>query len=99
VNGLGWQSDLVLCPRFPDAAANRAQQGPVAPVPGKIVLVEVALGQEVAAGDLLIVLEAVKVEHRIVAERQGIVTAILVAAGDNVDAHQVLVELEAGGDD
>jgi len=52
-------------------------------------------GQEVAAGDGLLVLEAMKMEHRIVADAAAIVTEVHVEPGDQVEVHQVLVTLEA----
>ena len=73
--------------------------GPVAPVPGTVAAVEVAAGQVVAAGQTLVVLEAMKMEHRIVADSDGVVDEVLVAPGQSVDAHQVLVTFASGGND
>jgi biotin carboxyl carrier protein len=66
----------------------------VAPMPGKVLQVLVRTGQEVAAGDGLLVLEAMKMEHRIVAEAPATVRAVHVESGQMVDAGAVLVELE-----
>ena len=80
--------------RFADpGAAGVAGAGPVAPVPGTIVSVEVAAGDTVEPGQVLVVLEAMKMEHRIEAHAKGTVDAVLVAPGDRVDAHQLLVRL------
>ena len=70
-------------------------------MPGAVVRVEVAEGDEVAAGDLLLVLEAMKMEHPVLAPAAGTVTSLAVAAGQQVDAGQVLavVESSGGGDD
>jgi len=67
----------------------------VSPMPGKIVKVAVRPGDAVAARDLLIVLEAMKMEHRIEASRDGIVSAVNVEPGAVVRGGATLVELEA----
>jgi propionyl-CoA carboxylase alpha chain len=65
----------------------------VAPLPGTVAAVEVGAGDTVTAGQVLVVLEAMKMEHRLDATVDGTVAEVLVAAGDRVDAHQVLVRL------
>ncbi len=93
VNSLLGQSTFRLVPRFGDHTVDTAAGGPQAPVPGRVVAVAVGPGATVAAGDVLVVLEAMKVEHRVVAAADGVVDEVLVAVGDNVDAHQLLVRL------
>ncbi|HKU67992.1 MAG TPA: acetyl-CoA carboxylase biotin carboxylase subunit [Candidatus Baltobacteraceae bacterium] len=66
----------------------------VAPMPGKIVKIAVRDGDSVSMHDLLIVLEAMKMEHRIEAPGDGTVRAIHVRDGDIVSADTVLVELQ-----
>jgi biotin carboxyl carrier protein len=66
----------------------------VAPMPGKVLQVLVRVGQHIVAGDGLLVLEAMKMEHRIDAEAPATVRAVHVADGQMVDAGLVLVELE-----
>lgn len=66
----------------------------VAPMPGKVLQVLVRAGQHIAAGDELLVLEAMKMEHRIAAEAAATVRAVHVADGQMVDAGIVLIELE-----
>ncbi|RQH00412.1 acetyl-CoA carboxylase biotin carboxylase subunit [Natrarchaeobius oligotrophus] len=61
---------------------------------GTILDVAVAEGDEVAAGDVLVVLEAMKMENDIVASRGGTVTQIAIAEGDSVDMGDTLVVLE-----
>ena len=56
--------------------------------------VHAAAGDEVADGDLLVVVEAMKMEHRLVATSAATVGDVLVAAGEKVDAGQLLVTLE-----
>ncbi|PCR89786.1 acetyl-CoA carboxylase biotin carboxylase subunit [Natrinema ejinorense] len=61
---------------------------------GTILDIEVEEGDEVAAGDVLVVLEAMKMENDIVASRGGTVTQIAIEEGDSVDMGDVLVVLE-----
>ena len=64
-----------------------------APLPGTIKQVCVSVGQEVAVGDTVVVMEAMKMENNITAEFAGKVTAVKVAVGDQVQSGQALVEL------
>jgi methylmalonyl-CoA carboxyltransferase small subunit len=64
-----------------------------APLSGTVARVLVEDGQEIAEGDVVVVLEAMKMETEITAPRQGTVSSVLVAAGDAVTGGQVLVEL------
>lgn len=65
-----------------------------APLPGVITSIEVAVGQEVSAGDTVVVLEAMKMANNIEAEKSGKVTAICVKQGESVmeDAPLVVIE-------
>jgi len=65
-----------------------------APMPGVVSTVAVAAGQEVQAGDVLLSIEAMKMETAIHAESDGIVAEVLVKAGDQIDAKDLLVVLE-----
>ena len=60
---------------------------------GRVTQVLIEAGSEVAAGALLVVLEAMKMEHQIRAPRAGIVGALHAKAGDQVAARQCLVEM------
>lgn len=82
-------------PRFATHADASAGTGPSAPVPGTVVAVEVSAGDSVAEGQTLVVLEAMKMEHRIVAPSAGVVAEVLAGVGQAVDAHQLLVKLHA----
>lgn len=84
--------------RFPDSDSAAGGAGPSAPVPGTIAAVLVEPGVTVAAGDTVVVLEAMKMEHRITADADGVVDEVLVAVGDSVEAHQVVVRLIVGED-
>lgn len=66
-----------------------------APVVGRIVSIDAAPGQAVRAGQQLAVVEAMKMEMVVSAERAGRVVRVLVAVGDQVDAGQALIHLEA----
>src|SRR5205814_7885386 len=100
---------LTELPRFPDPVTgpDRARRpgtaGPdarhpagslVAPLPGTVGRVAVAAGQRVAAGDLLLTLEAMKLEHPVLAPHAGTVAAVPVSVGQQVDAGAVLVVIE-----
>ena len=65
-----------------------------APMPGKITQVLVRPGDSVNAGDGLVILEAMKMETRLLAEAAGSVSEVRVAPGDMVDGGQVLVVLD-----
>ena len=82
------------------APLKAAQAGPsdgriIAPMPGRVLAVDVTTGQTVAAGDRLLVLEAMKMEHRIAARAAGVVTAVNIATGDQVADGMLLVEIGA----
>jgi biotin carboxyl carrier protein len=66
-----------------------------APMPGLVVKVEVAVGDVVAPGQGLVVMEAMKMENELKSEGAGRVTRIHVEPGSTVEKDQVLVELEA----
>jgi propionyl-CoA carboxylase alpha chain len=87
----GGQVDLQELPRFPDAAAEETAGACVAPMPGIVVEVAVAPGAHVKAGDLLVVLEAMKMEHRLTAAVDGTVEAVRVAVREQVGHDDVLV--------
>ena len=65
-----------------------------APMPGLVKAVFAKAGQSVAEGDRLAVLEAMKMEHALLAARDGVVAEVLVAAGDQVEAGAALIRLE-----
>jgi biotin carboxyl carrier protein len=66
-------------------------QGVRAPIPGKVVSVAVELGQEVKAGQPVVVLEAMKMQNQICAETSGRVEGVHVAAGTTVEGGQLLL--------
>lgn len=62
-----------------------------APLPGTVVAVRVEPGQGVSSGDVLVVLEAMKMQNEIISPRTGVVKEVLVARGDTVGLGDVLV--------
>jgi acetyl/propionyl-CoA carboxylase alpha subunit len=82
-------------PRFPELATRVVAGGLIAPMPGKVVKVLVSEGQDVAAGAALVVLEAMKMEHTVRAADAGIVRAIHVAVGDQVEMDRLLAVVTA----
>ncbi|MEM9576058.1 MAG: biotin carboxylase N-terminal domain-containing protein [Pseudomonadota bacterium] len=77
-------------------AEDSAQQGNVieAPMPGLVKLLAVSAGEPVQAGARLAVLEAMKMEHSLLASRDGVVAEVLIVEGAQVSAGQALVVLE-----
>jgi biotin carboxyl carrier protein len=90
-------SVLAEQPRFPLHEAHVAPGSLVAPMPGTVVRVEAAAGGAVSAGQVLVVLEAMKMEHSVRAPHDGTVAEILVSAGQAVDQGAVLVVLDEAG--
>ncbi|MBB4684526.1 ATP-binding protein [Amycolatopsis jiangsuensis] len=81
---------LTAVARFADPEAALAAGSLVAPMPGTVVRVAVAAGDTVAAGDPLLWLEAMKMEHRISAPADGVVAELPVEAGQQVEVGTVL---------
>ena len=93
-----WSTQWREQPRFADREAQAGARGPSTPVPGTVTLVEVKAGDRVTAGQTLVVLEAMKMEHRITADSDGVVTEVLVEPGQSVDAHAVVAVVEVAQD-
>jgi len=80
------------------AAAHASGGAPadvVAPMPGAVLAVHVRVGDEVAAGDPIVTLEAMKMEHVVAAQGSGRVTELSVGAGDQVVRGASLATIEA----
>ena len=85
-----------VAPKAAPAAAPKAAAGAVtvkAPMPGNILDVKVAAGASVKAGDVLVILEAMKMENEIVAPQDGTVASVNVNKGDTVNSGDVLVSM------
>jgi propionyl-CoA carboxylase alpha chain len=91
VDGSDGSSVLVEHERFPIPGSQVAPGSSLAPMPGGVVRVAVAVGDEVEPGQLLVVLEAMKMEHAIHASAAGTVSEVDVSVGDQVETGQVLV--------
>jgi propionyl-CoA carboxylase alpha chain len=90
---------LAVRPRFPEAGGDAGVAGGLlAPMPGKVLAVVVGAGDEVVAGQLLMIVEAMKMEHRITAPHAGIVGEVRAQAGDQVAGGDLLVVLRDGTD-
>jgi oxaloacetate decarboxylase alpha subunit len=76
------------------ASTSDVANGVVAPLAGNIWKLEVTAGQHVQEGDLLIILEAMKMENEIIADRDGTVGQIFIDEGDAVDIGQALLTLD-----
>lgn len=79
-------------PASPAAAAVSGTQV-ISPMPGTILKVNASEGQAVKAGDVIFILEAMKMENEIVAPSDGTVKQILVTKGSTVDTDQILAVL------
>ncbi len=90
---------LVLTPRsaelhgkLPPKKAADTSKMVLSPMPGLVVSVDVATGQEVKTGEVVAVLEAMKMQNILRAERDGVIKVVNVKSGDSVAADEVLVE-------
>ncbi|MGB3325686.1 biotin carboxylase N-terminal domain-containing protein [Mycolicibacterium fortuitum] len=89
---------LAAVPRFPDPADAVAHGSLLAPMPGSVVRVGAAVGDTVTAGQPLIWLEAMKMEHTIAAPEDGVLAELNVAAGQQVEVGAVLARVESEGE-
>lgn len=81
--------------RFVDHDEVTLGGGPVCPLPGTVIAVHVTVGERVEEGRLLMVVEAMKMEHKIVAAGAATVTDVRFGVGDRVDSGDLLVALES----
>jgi propionyl-CoA carboxylase alpha chain len=93
VDGAEGSVALTERPRFPLPRPGLAEGSLVAPLPGQVSRVLVGTGQRVRAGELLMTLEAMKLEHPVYAPSPGVVTSLPVTAGAQVDTGAVLAVL------
>ncbi|MFA1551977.1 acetyl/propionyl/methylcrotonyl-CoA carboxylase subunit alpha [Actinomadura chokoriensis] len=85
---------LTAVPRFADPSSQIAPGSLLAPMPGTVLRVETEPGADVDEGQTLVVLEAMKMEHRIAAPSAGTVTELNVSAGQQVESGAVLAVIE-----
>jgi acetyl/propionyl-CoA carboxylase alpha subunit len=86
---------FVQISRFRDPEVVAAPGSLRAPMPGKVVALAAEVGSQVAQGDPVVVIEAMKMEHTVRAPRAGVVAAIEVIIGDQVEAEQQLAVVAA----
>jgi propionyl-CoA carboxylase alpha chain len=94
VQGPAGDVALVAVPRFRQAERETVAGGLVAPMPGTVLAVHIHPGDPVSAGQLLMIVEAMKMEHRITAPHAGVVGEIRATRGDQVAAGDVLVVID-----
>ncbi|HZP42748.1 MAG TPA: biotin carboxylase N-terminal domain-containing protein [Candidatus Binatia bacterium] len=94
VHGSDGTTELLEVPRFPPPRQDELAGGCVAPMTGIVRDVRVKPGDRVTKGAVLLVLEAMKMEHTMVAHADGVVRAVRVEVGQMVDPDAVLVVLE-----
>ena len=87
--------DVVIVPRFIEPGNQVPEGGLVAPMPGKVIEVKVKKGDKVKAGDTLIIIEAMKMEHSIKATENGKVTKLMVSLNQQVDNGATLLVLDS----
>ncbi len=97
-NGETWYVDSVLghsalleLPRFPEAAAHEEPGSLLSPMPGRVVSVAVREGDRVTQGEVLVVIEAMKMEHSVRAPTTGLITSVRIEPEDQVLADQILI--------
>jgi len=94
VDGPTGHTRLTRKPRFTDPADAVASGSLLAPMPGTVVKVAVEPGAEVVAGQAVLVLEAMKMQHTVAAPYDGVVTQVDVHEGLQVAAGDVLAVVE-----
>ena len=86
---------LTLKTRFPETNAPEAVAGGLtSPMPGTVIAVQVASGEQVSAGQVLAIIEAMKMEHNVVSPHDGLVSEVRVAIGDKVEGGELLVVVD-----
>lgn len=89
--GRTWQAEIQLLPVSEVDAAGEHSDHITAPMPGSIVGVYVSPSQPVAAGDVVVTIESMKMETALVAIRDGMVASVLVEPGTTVERGALLV--------
>ena len=85
---------LVAIPRFPSIGPEEDVGSLHSPMPGQLIRVEVTVGDDVVEGQVLVVLEAMKMEHTLRSPHDGTVTEVRHEAGDQIEADAILVVVD-----
>jgi propionyl-CoA carboxylase alpha chain len=85
---------LVALPRFPEPGSAVEQGSLVAPMPGNVIRIGADVGDTVVAGQPLVWLEAMKMEHTITAPTDGVLAELNVSTGDQVEVGAILARVE-----
>jgi 3-methylcrotonyl-CoA carboxylase alpha subunit len=89
--------EITLAPAWPhEKSAEDADMHPASPLPGRVVELRVKAGDAVARGDVLAVVEGMKMQHAIRAGRAGRIASVLARAGELVEAEAVLFDIDPG---
>jgi propionyl-CoA carboxylase alpha chain len=98
VQGPDGDVELRAVPRFPEAGQGETVTGGLAaPMPGTVLAVHVAAGDAVASGQLLMIVEAMKMEHRVTAPHAGTVREVRARRGEQVAAGDLLAVIDETG--
>jgi propionyl-CoA carboxylase alpha chain len=96
VDGPEGSFSFVPVPRFVDPSDQVAEGSLLAPMPAAVTQVAVELGQTVSKGDVVVVVEAMKMQHTITAPSDGVVAELNVSVGQQVESGSVLAVIETG---
>jgi len=97
IHGPDGDCELLELPRFPVKGKDDIESGLTAPMPGSVLALHVKPGDSVEQGQLLLILEAMKMEHQITAPRDGSISEVLVVVGDQVANSELLIVLDDDG--
>lgn len=84
---------MIGLPRFPERDPGGVSGGLTAPMPGKVIATYISVGDQIEAGKLMLIPEAMKMEHRITAPADGVVSELRVQEGDQVANGELLIVL------
>ena len=97
VQCLGGNKLLIIQPRFKSSYDQEQQGSLVSPMPGKVVELKVKQGDRVKAGDNLLMIEAMKMNHIVKANEEGVIAELFVQENDQLDYGAVLMIIEPKG--
>jgi len=97
VQCLGGNKLLIIQPRFKSSHDQEQQGSLVSPMPGKVVELQVKQGDRVKAGDNLLMIEAMKMNHIVKANEDGVIAELFVQENDQLDYGAVLMIIEPKG--